>query len=374
MARYRENYTLYYRLRTNGKKVWYYKTYTLDGKQTSGKSTGCESKAKARLYCDDLFKKGILWGGSCTFFRDFANNFFDPDSPWVRDRMSCGTADSPALSKSYIRSLNLHLRRYIMPFFGAYKLLDLKPSTTKLFRSELLDYGIAPEGEIAKPLAPKTINNIISTFKIITDAALADGLMMIDPMRTIRPLKPNEKPRDSFVVDELKPILEDLKGTQSYLPILLCACTGMRISEVLAIRDETLNENYIDVFDQFYMGEYCQLKTKEARKIPIPTELYAKVNNRLNFPTYEKVRYDLTVAIKNCKLEDERKERGLCIHSLRHFFNTYMRTHNVPDHKVSAVMGHSSGVGSMQERYTNWKPEMFPEVYEAQRKMIGEIC
>lgn len=374
MGRYKESYTLYSRVRRNGKKVWYYKTYTLDGKQTSGKSTGCESKAKARLYCDDLFKKGLLWGGSCTYFRDYANGFFDLDSPWMRDRMSCGTIDNPALSKSYITSLSLHLRRYILPFFSNYKLVDLKPSTTKLFRAELLEKGIAPEGETAKPLAPKTINNIVSTFKIISDAALADGLILIDPLRTIRPLKPNEKPRDSFVLSELKLLLKELKSSQSYSALLLCACTGMRISEVLAVRDETLHEKYIDVSDQFYRGEFCSLKTKESRKIPIASELYNKIYSDLDFPTYEKIRYDFLVAIKNSGLEDERKSRGLCIHSLRHFFNTYLLTENVPGHKVAGIMGHSSGIGTMQERYTNWKPEMFPEVYDAQAKLIREIC
>ena len=58
MVRFKENYTLFYRLRKNGKEVWPYKTYTLDGTRTCGKSTGCESKA--RLYCDELLTKGML--------------------------------------------------------------------------------------------------------------------------------------------------------------------------------------------------------------------------------------------------------------------------------------------------------------------------
>ena len=122
MGRFKENYTLFYRLRKNGKKVWYYKTYILDGTRTCGKSTGCESKVKARLYCDELLTKGMLWGGSCKFFRDYAETFFDENSSWVRDRMSCGTVDNPALSKSYLHSLQQHLRLYILPFFQKNKI------------------------------------------------------------------------------------------------------------------------------------------------------------------------------------------------------------------------------------------------------------
>lgn len=38
--------------------------------------------------------------------------------------------------------------------------------------------------------------------------------------------------------------------------------------------------------------------------------------------------------------------------------------------KVRAVMGHSEGKGSMTAVYTDWAPEMFPEVYEAQGKLM----
>ena len=92
MGRYREHFTLYYRLRKNGAKIWYYRTYSPDGVRTCGKSTGLESKAKARAYCEELFKKGKLWGGSCKFFGDFAEGFFDDTSAWFRDRMACGKA------------------------------------------------------------------------------------------------------------------------------------------------------------------------------------------------------------------------------------------------------------------------------------------
>jgi len=69
-------------------------------------------------------------------------------------------------------------------------------------------------------------------------------------------------------------------------------------------------------------------------------------------------------------MEQARVKRGLCFHSWRHFFNTYLLAENVPPVKVAAVLGHSTGAGSMQERYTNWRPDMFPEVYAAQEKLV----
>lgn len=369
MGRYREHFTLYYRLRKNGAKIWYYRTYSPDGVRTCGKSTGLESKAKARAYCEELFKKGKLWGGSCKFFGDFADGFFDDDSAWFRDRMACGTPECPAMSQAYIKTIRVHLSAHIMPFFAKHKLEDLRPSTIKLFRAELLD-GV---GQGCRPLAPKTINNILATLRLIADAALADGLMMFDPFRTIRPLKGNERPRDMFDVVELKRLVSAVENTPLYIPVLIGICTGIRASEVLAIRSETLHENYIDVIDQIYNGEYVPLKTKEARKVPVCAMLRDIIKNDLPDITYTQLQKNFNKAIIRAGLQAEKQKRGLCFHSFRHTFNTFLLAENVPPHKVAAVMGHSSGAGSMQERYTNWRAEMMPEVYAAQEKLLKQI-
>jgi len=373
MGRYREHFTLYYRLRKNGAKIWYYRTYSPDGVRTCGKSTGLESKAKARAYCEELFKKGKLWGGSCKFFGDFAEGFFDDTSAWFRDRMSCGTVDCPAFSQSYIKTIRMHLKAYILPFFRDYKMEDLRPSLTKLFRVELLEKGFKTEKGAVRPLAPKTVNNIISTFRLITDAALADGIIMFDPLRTIKPLKGNERPRDMYDVAELKKIVEAVSCSRIYVPVLIAICTGMRASEILAVRAETLHENYIDVIDQLYNGQYVPLKTKESRKIPICTELHNLIKGKYPDLTLPQLGKDFQKALAAAGLEAEKQKRGLCFHSFRHTFNTFLLAENVPPHKVAAVMGHSSGAGSMQERYTNWRAEMLGEVYAAQEKLLKQI-
>jgi integrase len=72
-------------------------------------------------------------------------------------------------------------------------------------------------------------------------------------------------------------------------------------------------------------------------------------------------------------LDTVREKRGLCFHSWRHFFNTFLLAQNVLPHKVAAVLSHSTGAGSMQERYTNWRPEQFPEVYTAPEKLVKEL-
>ncbi len=72
-------------------------------------------------------------------------------------------------------------------------------------------------------------------------------------------------------------------------------------------------------------------------------------------------------------MREKRIPEGLSFHSYRHFFNTYLLSENVPPHKVRTVMGHSEGRGTTTETYTVWRPEMFPEVYEAQEKLMNYL-
>ncbi|MCK9169327.1 MAG: tyrosine-type recombinase/integrase [Treponema sp.] len=359
-------YTLYRDLKHS--PYWYYLAYSPDDIRTCGHSTGCTSKTAARNYCDDLLKRGLLYNGINLTFEQYAYGWFDDGSAWMQDRLACGTPDHPALSPAYIMKLQSDLRLYLLPYFAGKKLQNIKPSDVKHFRTWCIQ---------EKKLAFKTINNTVSTFRIITDTALADNVIMFDPLRGIRPLVDVSKTRDAFTLKEAQKIFSaEWKSKETKLVNFTAALTGMRISEILGIRKENLHKTYIDLSDQFHLGRLSPLKTKEARKIPIPQELYEQLlplcskgfafhENDPQRP-YIHLRYVLT----DIGMESAREKRHLCFHSWRHFFNTYLLAENVPPVKVAAVLGHSTGAGSMQERYTNWNPDMFPEVYAAQVKLI----
>ncbi len=346
-------------------------TYSPDGMRTTGKSTGCESKTKARIYCEDLLKRGLLYTGLNQTFQQYAAGWFDAGSSWLQDRMACGTPGHPALSQSYIEKLQGDLRLYLMPYFENKKLQDIRPSDVKHFRTWLLQ---------EKALSHKTVNNTVATLKIIFDTALADNVIMFDPLRGIHSLLGEDKNRDAFTVREaVKIFAADWKAPETRLVNIVAACTGMRISEVFAIRKQNLHKEYIDLTDQVYKGVLGPLKTKEARKIPIAPELYNLlapfVKNGFAFSEADPQRpyIHLRYVLRDIGMEAARKKRQLCFHSWRHFFNTYLLAENVPPHKVAAVLGHSTGAGSMQERYTNWRPEQFPEIYAAQERLIKEL-
>lgn len=374
MGRYKQGYSLYPRKSSStGKIYWYYRAYTPDGYRTTGKTTGCISKAAARRYCDDLQKRGLLYNGQSQTFAQYAQGWFDIGSVWLQDKIACGTVEHPAISEAYIKRMRTDLANYLIPYFGKTKMEDMRPSLVKHFRTWMLR---------EKRLAHKTVNMAISTLKIITDYALADNVVMFDPLRGIRALSPIEKKRDAFTMEEATKIFRaEWKAPETKLVNLIAACTGMRISEIAAIGKGNLHDTYIDLTYQIQHGRPAPLKTKEARKIPLIPELFTLLANRCVDREYAFSEIDpqrpyihLRYVLHDLDMDATRIKRGLCFHSWRHFFNTFLLAESVAPIKVAAVLGHSTGVSSMQSRYTNFRPENMQEIYAAQQKLFDLLA
>ena len=142
-----------------------------------------------------------------------------------------------------------------------------------------------------------------------------------------------------------------------------------------------IKSTYIDLRDQYLRGQLRPLKTKEARKIPICPELYKLFLERIEQSPDGYVFYNVgatkasdvlhRVLMKN--MPERNEERGYCFHSWRHFFNTYLLSNNISPIKVAAVLGHSTGVSSVQERYTNFTEADYKEIYEVQSVLFNEL-
>jgi len=380
MARYRQDFTLFPR-QLSGKKVWYFRTYSPDGQRSVPRSTGvlCDdstpsrkntSKEKAVRFCNALIASGKLYQASCIRFEVYAATWFTPKSEWVMDRMAAGVPGRPALSASYLKSLQMCLRLYLVPYFGSKSLEAIKPSTIKSFRVWL---------QSEKDLSNTTINIACDTLRIMTDWMLADGLLLLDPFRSVKRFAVEKRTRRGFTIEETKTIFSATwPANLPQLFNLVAAITGMRLSEIRAIRSETLFSGYIDVKDQ-YLNGLSVLKTQEARKVPIPAGLYELLLPLVKKPFVFALPKAATPMSRNAVIEPfdkvleavkVSKTEGLCFHSWRHSANTWLLAEGVEPHKVRAIMGHSEGKGTMTATYTDWKPEMFPEVYAAQEKLF----
>lgn len=362
MPRYREPYTLYRRKGKHG-SVWYYRCYSPTGERSCGKSTGQTSKALAMHYCQELIASGQLWTGKVITFRQYAEHFFDDDSQWVLEKTYNGTK---LYSQRTIISYRHVLADYLLPFFGKYKITDIRTSVIKKFRITLSE----------QKLKNVSINNYVGILSVILKTALADNIINFDPTVSLAALPEVDSVNvEAFTREQIINMFsKKWRVEECRVFCLTGALTGMRISEILAIRKENLFENYIDLRDQVQKGELVPLKTKIARYVPIPKELYVLLNSFItdNFCFTHDNNFYRTHLYKNCGV-DNMSEKGLRFHSLRHFANTDMLAHNISENKVKAVLGHSSGKGSMTDRYSNWKPELMPEVYQWQEELISQL-
>lgn len=362
-------YFLYARHLKSG-VVYYFKTYSPSGELTTGKSTGCRSKGAARAYCEKLFKEGLLFQGINQSFSQYASHFFDECSIWMQDRIACGTEDRPAISNSYKKILRGHVKNYLVPFFGDIKMEKITPSEVKKFRLWMLE---------EKGLAPKTVNSAIGTFRTICNTALADGVINLDPLRGIKPLIEDKNSKDGFTMEQAVNIFRmKWEHEDSKTFSLVAAITGMRKSEIFAIREETLHEDYIDIKDQFHENELKPIKTKEARKIPICRELYELLKKECesHFTKFAFVIENDNRPNNELKKIIERAHYDmdkLSLHSWRHFANTYYLGKDLNPYKVASTIGHSTGVSSMQERYLNFHVEDFKDFYPAQSELFAML-
>lgn len=362
-------YFLYARHLKNG-VVYYFKTYSPNGELTTGKSTGCRTKGAARAYCENLLKNGLLYKGINQSFRQYAMHFFDEDSIWMQDRIACGTEDRPAISSSYKKILRGHVKNYLVPFFDDTKMEKITPSEVKKFRIWMLE---------EKELSQKTVNSAVGTFRIICNTALADGVINLDPLRGIKPLIENKKSKDAFTIEQAVKIFHSgWNNEDSKIFSLVAALTGMRKSEIFAIRAETLHEDYIDIVDQFHDNELKPIKTKEARKVPICRELHELLKRECEshftkyafvFEDADRANRDLKKVIESCRYNMV----TLSLHSWRHFANTYYLGKDLNPYKVASTIGHSTGVSSMQERYLNFHVEDYKDFYPVQSELFAML-
>lgn len=366
MPRYKEPFTVFPRTLKSGRKVYYYRVYDNNGNRCAARSTGQTNKTLAKNYCSDLLAKGLLYSGSSVAFCLYAKDFFSDNSMWMHDKKLSSNGKEQAVSVNTLKAYRHNNDDILIPYFKETKLRDISPYQIKQFRADMIERGFSNSA----------INLACSCLKIILSYALADKLITTDPFASIKQMYTNAKARSSFTEQELiKVFHSDWTNSERKTFVLVAAVVGMRIGEISAIRRETLFEDYIDVRDQFCNGDYIPVKDGEKRKVRICPTIYKMLKQCINRnggvafienqDTYRQAFYN--IAGLTTKVRQERK---VSFHSLRHFCNTYLITNGIAEIKVKSIMGHSSGKGSMTERYTNFLPEHFNDVSELQEKLL----
>ena len=377
--RYREPFTLYLRKLPSGKKIWYYQTYDKNNNRTSGFSTGKKSKTAAKAYCFDLMKKDLLIPDKISRinFNQYSENWWIWDEceylNYVRKRKT--------ISQSYANTARVMMDKHILPYFGKKHLKDI----TKYEIEKWLD------SFSLKGLSNATANLGLAFLKIMFKEAVRRELLINDPSISIMPLKTNSIQRGVLTQDEVSSLFDPENKKEIwtndifYYGNILSACTGMRLGEILAVRGEVLKDDHIFVNKQYTKRfGLTDVKSHKPRNVIIPEQLMSILKNYSEqnkngyifsldvgkLPVHaDTMRRSLFRALKKIKIDDEqRRERNICFHSWRHYLNTTLRSNNITDGKLRALVGHSSS--KMTEHYTHFSTDDFEDIKEIQNKII----
>lgn len=353
-----EPYTIFPRTLKSGKTVYYYQFRDDNGIRSSALSTGCDTMAKARRYCQKLYNSNAFSKNTSTvLFATFSKDFFNIQSNYNKWKQINGKSLKPET----IRRYNVSLQYQILPFFAD---MDLKKITKETVKEWVI--------WASEKWSAKTINNAQGVLNIILEGAIDKGIIDTNPLHKIGYRKTDKKKRELLTIEEIKE-LYNCKWNNQYEKnaFILTAITGMRIGEVMALTKSDVHKNYLDVTksisERYGVGT---TKTDLCRYVPIPSDFIFESDTDVLFPIKAHSVYN-AMTRRLQKMGIDTKARGITVHSLRNFFISYLQSENVPETKIRAVVGHAEE--TMTDLYTYWKPEMFPEVYIAQEKLFNLI-
>lgn len=142
-----------------------------------------------------------------------------------------GTGIRPDTLKRYKSDLAKHA----VPHFGRRRLVEIEPRDVKGYARALTDRG----------LSPASVRNIIAPLRALFATAVEEGLIRHNPATGLRLASraptsmeddDSDGPVKALTPDELRALIAAAPEGPQRLMIQLTAATGMRISEVLALR------------------------------------------------------------------------------------------------------------------------------------------
>lgn len=283
---------------------------------------------------------------------------------------------APSTVKRYKELITLH----IIPTLGEVKVIDLEPLTiTAAYKALHED----PRFNLSYQTIRKDHNVLNEGLKM----ALKWGIIDKNPCIAVDPPKAEESDMNVLSEAELNELLNFIKGTPLYIPVLLASSTGMRVGEVAGLQESDVDlENrkiYVRHQLQYLNKEYKLVKTKTSRsnrpiailEDTIPAlrayELQKKEDRLAVGPKYIRNSYYCRWPdghyIKNTYMTKAlRKEAGklgfdIRFHDLRHTHATILFKHGIHPKIVGERLGHSK-IQITLDTYTHFIPDMQADV------------
>ena len=301
----------------------------------------------------------------------FLQEFWDYDkSPYVREKLAYGQS----IGKRHCYEQTKKVHHWEKYFAADTKITDVTRETLREFQIALKE----------KNLAPKSINMIL-TVGTVAFGWLADrGEISNNPSIGLRKFAGEAKKRDILNHDEVRKIFAvKWDDERSRVGNLLAMTTGMRASEVVALQASDIQEDRLLVRHSWsFVDGLKKPKNGEERVVPLLPEIREELVNLLMKNPHDskmfifygpqpdkpmnidilskwltKAYIDITISPDLKDNLDEREKirkamlkRGICFHSLRHFYTSSLAD-RIEMRSVQLATGHKTT--AMAEHYAN---------------------
>lgn len=259
-----------------------------------------------------------------------------------------------------------HNNKWLVPFFGDLPLKHITPEVVQRFVSTL------------PALAPKTVRNIIATFRNMMETAVVWNYITTNPVSRVKLPENAPAERECFTEEQIQMILraapEPLKTF-----LWMAAETGLRGGELCGLRvpDLDLNNKTISVRQSAWRGKLQTPKTPKAiRRFALSTSLcdhlrtyllesWQKNEQEILFPSKAGTPQDNTnvVKLQLRPLLEALKLPTLGLHAFRHTSASIMDAMNVPLKTRTDRLGHADPLLTLRT-YTHAIPEEDRKVAE----------
>lgn len=272
--------------------------------------------------------------------------------------------------RTTIEDYRCHLRRHLVPFFGARPLDRIRPADVERYLRD----------KIAGGLASTTVIHHVTFLGGLFRFAIKRGWASSNPVALVdRPRLPRQSGgRLRFLQPEdvealLRAVRADELGRVER-PLYLCAAmTGLRQGELLALRWRDIDwvARRVRVADNYPRGRYDRVDTTKShivRSIPMADRLAGELEHHFQASVWQadddlvfchpqtgrpydasKLRKRFDVALRRGEL------RRITFHELRHTFGTQMAAAGAPLRAIQEWMGHADT--STTQIYAHYAPD-----------------
>jgi integrase len=238
------------------------------------------------------------------------------------------------------------LRNRVKPHIGDTRLCKLTPADVRGMYRRLLSDG----------LTPSTVGNVHVILKQTIRDAVRDKHIRSNPLDDVKPPKQQRKEKDVLTAEDVRRLLETVRGGRFKGVFVLAATCGLRIGEILALRyeDVDLERGTLRVERTLYHGEVTPPKTNSSRRtLTLPQKARESLVRLFDGSTNPTGYLFATASGKPVDVSNfyrwswrpALRKAGLpeiTPHQLRHGTTSLLLNQNVPIPVVSRYLGHAN--------------------------------